>query len=323
MGRVVCRVLAVACALMAGAPAWAQSDFPNRPVRVVIGFAPGGTTDIVARLIAQQLSDIWGQQVIVDNKPGAGAMIASALVAQAAPDGYTLLQNSNSHVVAPMLTKSAKYDAIKDFTPIAKVMITPNIILVSTASQHKTLADLIQYAKAHPSALSYGNPGTGTITHLSGELFRSMAGIDIVSVPYKGGALSVQALVQGEVPMTFNTLPEVMGQIQGGQVRAIAVTTAKRTPALPDVPTIAEAGVPGYAVEIWQGWMGPAGMPAPLVEKIHAGIAKAMASPMLRKRFSEVAAEPVATTPAEFAVEMRDELAKWTPVVKTANIVIE
>jgi tripartite-type tricarboxylate transporter receptor subunit TctC len=250
-------------------------------------------------------------------------MIASQLVAQAPPDGYTLLQNSNSHVVAPMLTKSVKYDPIKDFTPISKVMITPNIILVSTTSQMKTLGDLIKFAKAHPSVLSYGNPGQGSITHLSGELFKSMADIDIVAVPFRGGALSVQSLVQGEVPMTFNTLPEVMGQITGGQVRAIAVTTAKRTPALPDVPTMAEAGVPGYEVEIWQGWMGPAGMPAPLVEKIHAGIVKAMAAPVLRKRFAEVAAEASATTPAEFAAEMRAEQNKWSPVIKTAGITLE
>jgi tripartite-type tricarboxylate transporter receptor subunit TctC len=319
MGRVFCRVLAVACVLVAGMPAWAQGDFPNRPVRVVVGFAPGGTTDIVARLIAQQLTEIWGQQVIVDNRPGASAMIGAALVAQSPPDGYTLFQNSNSHVVAPMLTHSAKYDAIKDFTMISKVMITPNIILVNSTSPMKTVADLITYAKAHPSALSYGNPGQGSITHLSGELFKTMTNIDIVAVPFKGGALSVQSLVSNEIPMTFNTLPEVMGQIKSGSVRPIAVTTAKRSPALPDVPTIGET-VKDYDVGIWQGWMGPAGMPAPLVEKIHAGIAKAMESPVLRQRFAEVAAEPAATKPADFTAEMIAEQSKWRPVVQTAGI---
>jgi tripartite-type tricarboxylate transporter receptor subunit TctC len=244
------------------------------------------------------------------------------VVAQSPPDGYTLFQNSNSHVVAPMLTKNTTIDPLKDFTPISKVFVTPNIILVNNASPAHDLKDLIALAKANPGKLSYGNPGHGSITHLTGELFKTMTGIEITAVPFRGGALSVQSLINGEIPMTFNTLPEVMGQIQAGAVRPIAVTTETRTPALPNVPTIGET-VPGYAAAIWQGWMGPAGMPAPLVAKINAALVKALANPTLRQRFAELAAEPITNTPEEFAIEMRAELAKWTPVVQTAGIKID
>jgi tripartite-type tricarboxylate transporter receptor subunit TctC len=318
MDRSIVRALCALCLCALTWPAHAD-DYPSKPVRLIVGFAPGGTTDITARLIAQALSDLWGQQVVVDNRPGAGTVIASALVAQAAPDGYTLFQNSSSHVAVGLIQKGLSYDPIRDFTPISKVLFTANIILVNNKQPVNTLADLIALARAKPGQITYGNPGHGTITHLGGELFKQMAGIDIIAVPYRGGALSVQALMSGELPMTFNTVPEVMSQIRGGTVRPIAVTTATRTTQLPDVPTIGET-LPGYDVEIWQAWLGPAGLPAPIVAKINAGLVKVLSDPQLRQRFADFGADAVSGTPDDLKRTMQTELARWTHVVQVAGI---
>jgi tripartite-type tricarboxylate transporter receptor subunit TctC len=309
----------VACSVLALAWPASADSYPDRPVHLIVGFAPGGTTDITARLIAQALSDRWGQQVVVDNRPGAGTAIGAALVAQAPPDGYTLFQNSSSQVAVGLIHKQLSYDPINDFTPISKVLSTPNIILVNKAIPARNLPELIALARAKPGQLSYGNPGLGTITHLGGELFKQMANVDIVAVPYRGGALSIQALISGELPMTFNTLPEVMSQVQGGTVRAIAVTTAKRAALLPDLPTIGET-VPGYEVEIWQAWLGPAGMKPALVAKINADLVTVLASPQLHARFAELGAEAVSSTPDALMTTMRTELARWTRVVQIAGI---
>lgn len=306
--------------VVTSAPAAAAADdYPNHPVRVIVGFAPGGTTDITARLIAQALGDLWGQQIVVENRPGASTVIASTMVAQAAPDGYTLFQNSNSHVVAKLINNGVTYDPIASFTPLSKVLFTPNIILVNNKTAAHTLPELIALAHAHPGKLSYGMPGIGTITHLGGELFNQMAKVDIVPVAYRGGALSLQALIGNEVPMTFNTVPEIVSQIQAGTVRPIAVTTAKRAANLPDVPTIAET-LPGYDVEIWQAWLGPPGMAAPLVAKINAGLVKVLASPPIQQRFTEIGAQAISSTPEELGSVMRNELARWTKVVEVAGI---
>jgi tripartite-type tricarboxylate transporter receptor subunit TctC len=321
MDRRLAQILALLCLWAFAPPAFAD-DYPSKPVRLIVGFAPGGTTDITARLIAQALGELWGQQVVVDNRPGAATAIASSLVTQAAPDGYTLFQNSSSHVAIKLIQKQLSYDPIKDFTPISKVLFTSNIILVNNAQPVHTVAELIALAKAKPGTITYGNPGHGTITHLGGELFRQMAGIDIIAVPYRGGALSVQALISGELPMTFNTVPEVISQIQAGTVRAIAVTTAKRTAQLPDVPAIAET-LPGYDVEIWQAWLGPPGLPAPIVAKVNAGLVKVLADPKLRKRFADIGAEAVSSTPDELLATMKNELARWNRVVQVAGIKAE
>ena len=318
MNRLLARIVTVCCLAACALPARAD-DYPSKPVRLVVGFAAGGTTDITARLIAQALGELWGQQVVVENRPGAGTAIASALVAQAAPDGYTLYQNSSSHVAIKLIQKQLAFDPITDFTPISKVLFTSNIILVNNAQPIHTVSELIAVARAKPGTITYGNPGHGTITHLGGELFKQMAGIDIIAVPYRGGALSVQALISGELPMTFNTVPEVMSQISAGTVRAIAVTTAKRTAVLPDVPTIAET-LPGYDVEIWQAWLGPPGLPAPLVAKINGGLVKVLGDPKLKKRFADFGAEAVSSTPDELLATMKNELARWTRVVQIAGI---
>jgi tripartite-type tricarboxylate transporter receptor subunit TctC len=305
--------------MAANAAAAADDDYPTRPVHVIVGFAPGGTTDITARLIAQSLTDLWGQQVVVDNRPGAATVIASTTVAQATPDGYTLFQNSNSHVVAGLLNKQLAYDPVRSFTPLSKVLFTPNIILVNNDTKAHTLPELIALARANPGKLSYGIPGIGTITHLGGELFKQMVDIDIVPVAYRGGALSLQALISGEVPMTFNTVPEVVSQIQARTVRAIAVTTAKRASVLPDVPTMGET-LPGYDVEIWQAWLGPAGLPAPIVAKINAGLIKVLGSQQIQQRFADIGAHAVSSTPDELGAVMKTELERWTKVVQVAGI---
>jgi tripartite-type tricarboxylate transporter receptor subunit TctC len=325
MHMLLARAMTALCALTSvgafAGPSLAQ-DYPNRPVHLIVGFAPGGTTDVTARLIAQALSELWGQQIVVDNRPGAGTAIAAGITAQAAPDGYTLFQNSSSQVVVGLVQKQLNYDPIKDFTPISKVLSTPNVILVNKTIPVRNLTELIALARAKPGQLSYGNPGHGTITHLGGELFKQMADVDLVAIPYRGGALSVQALMAGELPMTFNTLPEVMAQIQAGTVRPIAVTTAQRAPTLPDLPTIAET-VPGYEVEVWQAWFGPAGMTPRVIAKINADLVKVLAMPALRQRFADLGAEAISSTPAALLTTMRNELSRWTRVVQIAGIQAE
>jgi tripartite-type tricarboxylate transporter receptor subunit TctC len=313
------RVLILIAGLVALALPARAEDYPTRPVRLLVGFAPGGTTDIAARLIGQSLSERWGQPIVIDNRPGAGTMIAAALVAQSAPDGYTLFHNSSSQVVARLVQKQVTVDPIKDFTPIAKVFTTPNIILVNNATPARTLPELIALAHAKPGQLSYGTPGFGTVTHLGGELFKQMADIDLVAIAYRGGALSIQALISGEVPMTFNTLPEVIAQIQAKSVRPIAVTTVVRNPMLPDVPTIREM-LPGYDVEVWQAWFGPAGMPAPIVQKIHSDLVAVLAMPQIRQRFADLGAQASSSTPEELGALMDAELRRWTRVVQIAGI---
>lgn len=301
-------------------PAQADEPWPVRPIRLIVGFAPGGSVDLVARWIAEPLGQALGQPVLVDNRPGAGSMIAAALVAQAPADGYTLLQNSSSHVVAPLLQKQASYDPVRDFTPIAKVGYAPNILLVANASPARDLAGVIALARGAPGKLTYGTPGHGSITHLSGELLKHMAGIDIVPVAYRGGALSVQSLVGGEIPMAFNTLPEVVGQVQSGTVRAIAVTTKQRSSLFPQIPTFAEAGLANYEVEVWQAWLGPAGLPPAIAARLQAVVARASTMPGVRQRMAELGAEAASSTGPELDATMRAERAKWRPLIEAGGI---
>jgi tripartite-type tricarboxylate transporter receptor subunit TctC len=316
--------LALAAALLAwAATGLAAEPFPTKPVKILVPFAAGGAVDIVSRTIGQKLTETWGQPVVVENKPGAGGTIASQALAKSPPDGYTLAVLASGHALNPLLYAHLPYDTFADFTPISELGYAPNMLLVRSDSPFKTVADVLAAARAKPGSLSYGMAGIGTSTHLAGELFKYLGKVDIVAVPYKGGAPVLNDLMGGQIPLSFNNIPESIGQIRAGTVRPLGVTTKARSPALPDVPSIAEAGVPGYDTAVWWGMLGPGGMPAGLVAKIHDDVVAALASPDMKQRFSELGAVPVGGTPAELDRLIRSDMATLAPVVKAANIKAE
>jgi len=308
----------VALSLMS-ATAHAQS-FPTKPVRILVPYAAGGAVDVLARTLGQSLSKNWGQQPVIENRPGAGGIIASQALTQSAPDGYTLILVASGHPLNQFFYPKLPYDTFKDFTAISEVAYSPLAIVVSKDSPMKNLGDLLTTARAKPGSLSYGMSGNGTSAHLAGELLNYMAKVKIQSIPYKGGAPALTAVIAGEIPISVNPLPEVVGQLEGNAVRALAVTTAQRSKALPDVPTIAEAGIPGYDASVWWGFLGPAGMAPDLVAKIHADLAAALKDTVVLTALEKMGATPVGSSPKDFDAFMRAEASKWEPVLKEANI---
>jgi tripartite-type tricarboxylate transporter receptor subunit TctC len=305
--------------LVATQPAYAQT-WPNRPIRMVVPFPAAGTTDIVARAVAAEIGKSLGQQVIVDNRPGAGGNIGSDLVAKAAPDGYTIVMGTvGTHAINVTLYSKLPYDAVKDFAPVTLVASVPNVLEVNPSLPVNTVGELIAYAKANPGKLNFASSGNGTSIHLSGELFKSMTGIQMLHIPYKGSAPAITDLIAGQANLMFDNLPSSIGHIKGGQLRAIAVTTLTRSPALPDVPTINESGVPGYEASSWFGVLAPAGTPKEIVGRLHDEIVKALKTPALRKNLQNQGAEPVGDTPEEFAAHIQSEIAKWAKVVKQSG----
>jgi tripartite-type tricarboxylate transporter receptor subunit TctC len=310
----------LALSLILAAPAAAQL-FPAKPPKLYVGFVPGGGVDQTARITTAKLAEIWGQPITVENKTGAGGTIAADATAKAAADGYTLvLCNAGSHGIAPSLYRNLGYDPLKDVTYIGLIGLTPNVMAVHPSVPANSVAEFIAYAKANPGKISYGSSGVGTTTHLGVELFRSMAGIDIVHVPYKGGAASSADLAAGHIQLVITNLPEQVAYIKSGRTRALGVSTAKRSPQFPDVPTIAESGLPGYEVTVWYGLCGPGGMPRPLVEKINADLVKAVTSPETTKRLSDAGIEPAPGNPDQFTGFARSEIAKWAQVVKASGV---
>ncbi|MEH2471868.1 tripartite-type tricarboxylate transporter receptor subunit TctC [Nitrobacteraceae bacterium AZCC 2161] len=307
---------------LAGFSAHAQS-FPKKQVTFFVPYAAGGAVDVIARTIGQSLSKTWGQTPIIENRPGAGGTIASKALTQAAPDGYTLILVASGHPLNQFFYPSLPYDTFKDFTAISEVAYSPLAIMVSKDNPAKNLAELLAIAKQKPDSLSYGMSGNGTSAHLAGELLNHMAGVKIVSIPYKGGAPALTSVMAGDIPMSINPLPEVIGQLDGGAVRAIAVTTATRSKMLPNVPTVAEAGVAGYDTAVWWGFLGPAGMAPELVAKIHDDLATALKDPVVLTALEKIGATPLGSSPQEFDAYMRAEAAKWGPVLKEANIKIQ
>ncbi|HMA74364.1 MAG TPA: tripartite tricarboxylate transporter substrate binding protein [Xanthobacteraceae bacterium] len=301
----------------------AQDSFPSKPVHLLVPFPPGGAVDIVARTLADELGRRWPVNIIVENRPGAGGTIAADAAAKAPPDGYTLVIAASGHAIVPFLYPKLPYDVFADFTPITLLGNSPNLTLVRADSPIKTLADLIATARAKPGQLSYGHAGNGTSPHLAGELLKVTAKIDITAVPYKGGAPALNDLLGGHIPLTFNNVPESIAQIRSGAVRPLAVTTAKRTPILPDVPTIDESGLKGYDTGVWWSLLAPAGLPADLKAKIHRDAADAMKSPGVKERFQTLGAVPVGSTPEELAALIRADYEKWGPIIKAAGIVAE
>ena len=299
-------------------------DYPAKPVRFVVPFAPGGTTDVLARLIGEKLSVSLGQQFVIDNQAGAGGNIGTAQVAKAEPDGYTILMGTvGTHAINQSIYPRLPFDPIKDFAPVTLVATVPNVLVVNPEVLVHSVAELIELAKAKPGELNFASSGNGSSIHLSGELFKSMTGVDMVHVPYKGSGPAVVDLLGGQVEMMFDNLPSSAPQIKAGKLRPLGVTSKERSPTLPDVPTIAEAGVPGYEALSWFGVLVPAGTRDAIVAKLQNEIAKALADPAMRERFAELGAVPVGGTSAEFADLITAETAKWAKVVQDAGIKLE
>jgi tripartite-type tricarboxylate transporter receptor subunit TctC len=304
---------------LAGLAATAE-DFPVRPVRLVIGFAAGGGTDVAARIVAAALSARWGQQVVVDNRGGAGGALASELVAHAVPDGYTLLGCGIAHTLAPFLRKSLPFDTAKDFAPITATAVFANVMVVGAARPWRTVGELIAQAKAEPGKLTYGSSGVGSTLHLAMELFKSMAALDIVHVPYKGGSPALADVIAGQIDMTFDNIPGELGAIKGGQVRALAVSSPARNAQLPDVPTLAEAGVPGYEMVGWYGLCAPAGVPAPILDKLNEDAVAVLEAASYRRSAAEQGIDPAPMTRADYAAFLAAQAAKWAKIVRDAGV---
>src|SRR6185369_2392203 len=298
----------------------AQTDYPIRPVKVIVPSPPGGGTDILARVLAQHLSKALGQPFFVENKAGAGNMIGIEFVAHAAADGYTVLVVPSTLALNSVLYKKVPYDPVRDFVPVTLAATAPNVLVVNPALPAKSLAELIALARAKPGALSYGTPGIGTSPHLSMELLKSMAGIDLQHVPYRGTAAAVTDVIGGQIAVTFANALTAKPQVDAGRVRALAVSGPKRIEALPAVPPVAEAGVPGYEAMQWYGVVVPAGTPAPVIARLNAEAVKALQSDEMKEKLALDGAQPVGSTPAEFAALIRSELEKWTRVARAARI---
>jgi len=315
------RTLLLAAILGLGATAaLSQAPYPNKPVRIVVGFPASGMSDNLARALAGSLSRQLGEQFIIDNKPGAGTTIAADNVAKSAPDGYTLfMQDLTSHAINASLYKKLPYDPVKDFTPITLVASTPLVMVVHPNSGISSVRDLIAQAKAKPGALNYGSSGIGSILHLSGELFKQRAGVDLVHVPYKGATGATMAMLGGEVAVSFATMPTAVPLVKGDKVKAIAVTTGRRAAALPGVPTMQEAGVPDYDIVLYNGVLAPAGLPAEIQTRLRDEILKAMQTPEVKRFYETVSADAITSTPQEQAAHMTAEIKKYAQVVQTSG----
>jgi len=301
------------------APSLAQSGFPTKPVHIFVPYAAGGGVDILARTLGDVVSRQWGQTVVVENRPGAGGVVASQALIQTPADGYTLIVVASGHATNPFLYPKIPYDTFRDFTPISLLASSPNILLVRADSPFKSLSDVIAEAKAKPGSLSFAHAGTGTSTHLAGELLKVLAKIDVEAIPYKGGAPAINDLLGGQIPLSFNNGPESVGQIQAGTVRALAVTTAARAPFLPDVPSMSET-VPGYDTEVWWGLLGPGGMPRDLVEKISRDFVAALKTDAVKERLGKLGAAPIGSTPQAFDAKIHADYDKWGPIIQAAGI---
>ena len=294
--------------------------YPSKPIRFVVPYPAGGPLDTVARLLAQKVTQSTKQPMIVDNKPGAGGNIGADAVAKSAPDGYTILMGAvATHAINPTLYASIPYDPIRDFAPVTQVASTPNVLVVHPSIPASNVREFIAYAKANPGKLNFGSGSAGSAGHLAGELFKTMAGVDMTHVPYKGAAPAMQDLIGGQIQRMFDNLASSLAQVRAGNVKALAVTTAKRTALAPELPTIAESGLPGFDISTWFGIFVPAGTSREVVEKLHGEFARALAAPDVRERMLNLGAEPVGSKPAEFAAYIRGEADKYARVVKASG----
>ena len=319
MPTLLSRLILIATLSLILAPSAFADDYPNRPVRLIIPFPPGGSNDVVGRLVAQQLSTKLGQQVYVDNRAGAGGTIGTEACATAAPDGYTICVISIAHAVNPALYQ-LKYDPIKSFTPISIFATGPNVLVVNPTSPIRSVKDLLALAKEKPGELNYASAGVGSFQHLGAELFKLQAHVNLVHVPYKGGGPAMQDVIAGHVKIMFSSLVQTTPFIKSGQLIALGTGGAKRSPVLPDVPTIAEAGVPGYVADNWWGLAAPAGLPKPIIDKLFTATQAALKAPELQAQFEREGAATVEMSTAEFGEYIKTEIEKWGRVVKEGNI---
>jgi tripartite-type tricarboxylate transporter receptor subunit TctC len=319
--KAVCTTLlfagATQCALAAAVA------YPDKPIRVVVVYPPGGGIDILTRAIGQKLANVWGPPMIVDNRPGAGTTIGAAIVAKAPADGYTLLMTDVSFAITPTLYAQLPYDAAKDFAPVALLNLVTDIMVVHPSLPANSVKELIAYSKANPGKVLYASAGNGTLNHLAPEIFKSMAGIDLVHVPYKGAVAALSDVISGREQVYVGALVSTVPHIKAGRLRALAVTGKQRSRAFPDLPTIAESGLPGYDVSAWYGLLAPAGTPRAIVDKLNREIRKALQTPDMLQRLAADGSEPVASSPEEFGQFVRDEIAKWGKAVKAANAKID
>ena len=304
------------CAVQAAVP------YPAKPIRLVVPYSPGGNTDVFARLIAQRLTVAWGQQVVVDNRAGGNTLIGTELVARSIADGYTIMLTTLTLTVSPSLYKKLPYDTVRDFTPITLAVVLPNVLVVHPSVPAKSLKEMIQYAKVNPGKLNYASTGNGTSPHLSMELLKTMAGISLVNIPYKGGAPALADLMGGQISAQFIGLSVAIPFIKSGKLRALAVTSSKPSSVAPDIPTVGET-VPGYELDAWFGVLGPGGMPEPLVQRLQQAIAKILHSPDFKEHLVSLGAEPVGSSPLKFATYIKSEISKYAQIVKTTGIQAE
>lgn len=313
------RTFTAATALALAAPAFAQ-NFPTKPMTIVVPASPGGAIDLAARLIGQKFTEAWGQPVVIENKTGATGVIGTDFVAKAAPDGHVLALVASSHAINPSMFKKLPFDTLKSFEPVVQTHTVPLVLVVAPDAPFKTMQDVIAFGKKNPGQLSFASSGNGGAPHFSGELFQSMAGLQMQHIPYKGSTLAHPDLMSGRVSIMFDTLAATSAQIKGGKLRALAVTTPKRLPAFPEVPTVAEAGLPGYETSTWGGLLAPAGTPKAVVAKLAAETTRILALPDVRERMLAAGVEPVGGTPEQFAAFIGSEMVKWGKVAKAAGI---
>ena len=322
-GRRAILGIAAVAAMIGGLPLPSSAAFPERPITLVVPFPAGGSTDLIARLVASRMTATLGQQIVVDNRGGAGGNLGSAAVAKAEPDGYTLLMGTvATHALNPALYKKMPFDPVKDFAPVSLLVLVPNVLVVNPEFPAKTVPELIELLKAKPGEFSYASSGNGTPLHLSGELFKTMAGVDMVHVPYKGAGPALVDVIAGHVPIMFDNLPPSLEQIRAGKLRGLAVTTRERAPSAPDMPTIAET-LPGYETYSWNAIFAPAGTPKEAIDKINAAGLAALADPEVKAKLQDLSATIVGSTPDELAQHVQAELTKWAPIVKASGAQID
>jgi tripartite-type tricarboxylate transporter receptor subunit TctC len=312
--------MALACAVATAQPSPA---YPTKPIKIVVPFAPGGTTDVLARILAQRMTVAWGQPVIVENRPGVGGTIGASMVAKSPPDGYTLLLGTVHHTIAQAVYKNLPYNFGRDFAPVSVIAMVPNVVVVNTGLPAKTISEFVSLARAQPGKLNYGTAGAGTAHHLIGEMFKLQAGVDLVHVPYKGSGPAVTDLMGGQVQVMFDTVTSALPQVKAHKTRALAVTTVKRSSALPDIPTLSETVLPGFDVGTWFGIVAPSGTPASIVERIHGEIDRMVRVPEVRRQLLEIGAEPIGNTPAQMGAQIKAELGAYETLASQIKLVVE